>query len=278
MALTDLQLKPFAEFIKRELGIVYEKQNYFQLEQRLEKIAQIMGMPGGAPELCSEQSKSGIFGPLKALLLDIATNNETQFFRDPKVYKAIAEKVLPRLREDFPNTPVFKIWSTASSFGQEPYSLAILIDEFLAAKPGHPNFEILATDISDTALKRASEGVYSQLEIQRGMSAPRLIKYFDKRDESAWSLKPHIRGRVKFAKFNLLDPVPAGREAHLILCRYVLIYQEQNKKIEIMNRLVRAMPTGGYFILGASESGLGLCDALEQVAVDGCILYRKKGK
>lgn len=277
MALTDIQLKPFAEFIKKELGIVYEKQNYFQLEQRLEKIAQIMGM-GSAGDVCAEQIKAGIHGSLKQLLLDIATNNETQFFRDPKVYKVIAEQVLPGLRTTFPQARTFKIWSTASSFGQEPYSLAILVDEFLAANPGHPNFEILATDISDTALKRASEAVYSQLEIQRGMSAPRLLKYFDKRDESSWSLKPSIRGRVKFTKYNLLDPVPSTREAHLIFCRYVLIYQEQGKKIEIMNRLAQTIPPGGYFIMGASESGLGLCDALEQVAVEGCILYRKKGK
>ncbi len=275
MALTELQLKPFADFIKRELGIIYESQNYFQLEQRLEKIGQILWV-GSAAEVCAQQVRSGIAGSLRHLLLDIATNNETQFFRDPKVYKAINEHILPNLKTTFKGASSFKIWSTASSFGQEPYSLSILVDEFLASQPTHPRFEILATDISDTALKRSSEGMYSQLEVQRGMSAPRLVKYFDKSENDTWSAKRELRGRMKFEKFNLLDPVPSGREAHLILCRYVLIYQEQAKKIEIMGRLARALLPGGYFVLGASESGLGLCDALEHVVHDGCVLYRKK--
>jgi chemotaxis protein methyltransferase CheR len=275
MSLTELQLRPFADFIKREIGIVYESQNYFQLEQRLERIAKILGLESAA-EVCSQQTRVGISGPLRHLLLDIATNNETQFFRDPKVYKALAENVLPNLKTVFKSASSFKIWSTASSFGQEPYSLSIMVDEFLANQPPHPRFEILATDVSDTALKRSAEGKYSQLEVQRGMSAPRLVKYFEKSENDTWSVKRELRGRIKFERFNLLDPVPAEREAHLILCRYVLIYQEHAKKVEIMSRLARALLTGGYFVLGASESGLGLCDALEQKEYDGCIIYRKK--
>jgi len=275
MALTELQLRPFAEFIKRELGIVYEKQNYFQLEQRLDKIAKILGL-GSATEVWVQQARIGISGPLRDLLLDIATNNETQFFRDPRIYKALADHVLPSLKTVFKSAPSFKIWSTASSFGQEPYSLSIMVDEFLSTQPSHPSFEILATDISETALKRSVEGRYSQLEVQRGMNALRLIKNFDKSENDTWLIRKELRSRVKFERFNLLDPVPFGREAHMILCRYVLIYQEHAKKVEIMNRLARALLPGGYFVLGASESGLDLCDALEHVIHEGCVFYRKK--
>jgi chemotaxis protein methyltransferase CheR len=276
MALTELQLKPFADFIKRELGIVYEKQNYFQLEQRLEKIALAMGL-GSASDVCAEQLKSGgIFGQMKTLLMDIATNNETQFFRDPKIFQAVENHILPNLRNQFKSATSFKIWSAASSFGQEPYSLAMLADEFLAKNPSHPNIEVMATDISDTALKRAGAAVYSQLEVQRGLSAARLVKYFDKKEDGSWALKSSIRNKVRFSKFNLLDPIPAGREVHILFCRYVLIYQEQSKKIEIVSRLVRAIQPGGYFVLGASESGLGINEALDQVQVDGCVFYRKK--
>lgn len=275
MALTDIQLQPFADFIKRELGIVYESQNFFQLEQRLEKIAQILGM-GSVTEVCAQQARSGINGALRQLLLDIATNNETQFFRDPKVFKVLGDHILPGLKETFKTAVSFKIWSAASSFGQEPYSLSIMADEFLATRPNHPRFDILATDISDTALKRASAAVYSQLEVQRGMSAPRLVRYFDQVENDKWAVKKPIRSRVQFEKFNLLEPLPSTRQAHVLLCRYVLIYQEQARKVEIVNRLVKAIPSGGYFILGASESGMGLSDMLEQVVIDGCVFYRKK--
>lgn len=275
MALTELQLKPFADFIKRELGIIYDVQNYYQLEQRLGKIAQMMSL-GSSEEICTLQAKSGITGTLKQLLVDIATNNETMFFRDPKVFKSVADYIFENLRKDHPKADVFKMWSAASSSGQEPYSLAILADELLAKYPIHPRFEILATDISETILRRASEGIYSQLEVQRGLSAPRMIKYFDKREDGMWVVKPSVRKMIKFERFNLLDPVPAFREVHVLFCRYVLIYQDHAKKVEIVNRLVKTLQPGGYFVFGASESGLGISDALEQVIVDGNVFYRKK--
>jgi chemotaxis protein methyltransferase CheR len=274
MGLNNLKLRYFADYIEKELGIVYAEQNYFQLEQRLERIAQALGLTG--VEAVYEKAVGGIVGDMKALLLDIATNNETSFFRDPKVFKVIEDVILPSLRTKFPAALSFRVWSAASSTGQEIYSVAMLVDEFSQKNPGHPRIDLQATDISDTVLKRAKEGRYTQLEVQRGLAASRLVKFFKKTEDNNWDFRADLRSGVRFSKFNLLDP-PAGiGQFHLILCRYVLIYQDSERKKQILNRLVDCLCPGGVIFLGASESALGLTDRLKQVALDGAIYYEKK--
>lgn len=249
MKLSESQMKFFADFIFKELGIVYAPQNYFQLEQRLESISKFLG-DSTLEELYFRASTSGITGDFRHLLLDLATNNETSFFRDTKVFQAIQDFVFPKLKEIRPNTPSFRIWSAASSFGQEPYSLGILIDEYLKKNPTHPGIEVLATDVSDNALKRAKSGQYSQLEVQRGLSAIRLVQYFNKIDDSNWETQSQIKNRVQFKKQNLLDPFTGFGQFDVILCRYVLIYQDAERKKEIITRLSKCLVPNGFLILG----------------------------
>lgn len=274
MTLSKPQLKHFADYIEKEIGIVYAEQNYFQLEQRLERIAQATGMAD--TNQLFEKALGGITGDLKALLLDVATNNETSFFRDPKVFKVVEDILLPSLRTKFPGAPSFRFWSAASSTGQEIYSLAMLLDEFQQTHPGHPGFELRATDISDTVLAKAKSGKYTQLEAQRGLSAARLIKCFQKTEDDHWEIRSNLRNAVKFSKFNLLDPPIGVGQFHVIFCRYVLIYQDTERKKQILNRLVDCLHPGGAIFLGASESALGLTDRLQQVANEGAIYYERK--
>ena len=274
MALPAQQLRFFADYIQKELGIVYGEQNFFQLEQRLERVVQALNF-ADANDLY-KTSLQKIDGDLKQLLLDIATNNETSFFRDPKVFKALEEYVLPQLSVDFPKSGGFKIWSAASSFGQEPYSIAMLVHEFLAAHPGHARFEITATDVADHALKRAREARYSQLEIQRGLPANKMVKYFKKLEDDTWELNREIRQLVRFSRLNLMDTLFPISQCHVIFCRYVLIYQDVVKKKEIFTRLVNSLLPRGFLVLGASESAIGLSDQLEQISKDGAIIYQKK--
>lgn len=155
MALSDLKLKFFADYIQKEIGIIYAPQVYFQLEQRLEKIAEYLAIPG-PEEVYQKALKEGITGDFKQYLLDIATNNETSFFRDPKVFLAIENKILEAFQKEQPKSFVsYRIWCCAASFGQEPYSIAMLVYEFLKKNPGHPRIEIIATDIADHALREA---------------------------------------------------------------------------------------------------------------------------
>jgi chemotaxis protein methyltransferase CheR len=275
MGLSESQLKFFADYIEREIGIVYGPEVYFQLEQRLEKIAQFCGLQN-TTDLYTKVKVDGITGDLKQFVLDIATNNETSFFRDPKMYQAFSSVILPSLQKNFPKSFTYRLWCCAASFGQEPYSFSMAISEFLKEHPGHQRFELLATDIADHALKRCKEAVYSQLEIQRGLSASRLLQNFSKTEEGTWKLNSDIKSMVNFKKQNLLDPFVGMGLFHVISCRYVLIYQDAERKKQILQKIEKSLAPNGYLILGASESAIGLTTELNQVNVDGAIFYQKK--
>ncbi len=219
---------------------------------------------------------SGISGDFKQFLLDTATNNETSFFRDPKVFQVIEKHILPSLKTNQPQTFSYRIWSAASSFGQEPYSLAMLAHEFMTLNPNHPRFQIFGTDISDNALKRCRAGQYSQLEVQRGLSANRLVQYFKKDEAQNWHIQAPVKSLVEFKNLNLLSSFAQLGTFNIILCRYVLIYQDAVKKKAIVQKLEKCLAPNGILIMGASESGLGLITDMDQVAVDGAIFYKKR--
>lgn len=273
----ESKVKFFADYIQKEIGIIYVPEVYFQLEQRLDKVARFLNLEG-PEEVYQKAIKEGISGDFRQFLLDTATNNETSFFRDPKVFQAIENQLLASFQKEHPKNFVYRIWCTAASFGQEPYSLAMLVHEFLKKNPEHPRIEIIATDIADHALKRCKEGKYSQLEIQRGLSTPRLLLYFEKDPEleGYWILKSEIKNRVEFKKQNLLDSFDQMGSFNLILCRYVLIYQDADKKKMIVQKLEKRLVPNGYLIFGASESALGLSDRLKQNSLDGAIYYQVK--
>lgn len=274
MALSVSQLKFFADYIQGELGIVYSSDNFFQLEKRLVEISRNLGLPN--EEAFFETAQKGISGATKQLLLDVATNNETSFFRDPKAFKAIENHVVPAIRAANPRLSVIRVWCAASSFGQEPYSLAMMFAEMAAKDPLMPRFEIVATDISEAALGRAKEGRYSQLEVQRGLPAPLLIKHFTKTGDDFWVIKPEMRISVQFKKQNLLDPLIVLGDFDLVLCRNVLIYQKEAKKKEIVEQISRRISRGGFLLMGAAESLLGVSEKFEQLVKDGAVFFRKK--
>ena len=275
MGLTEPQLKFFADYIEKELGIVYAPMNYFQLEQRIEKIALFLNLKT-AEEVYDKSLRDGIFGDFKQYLLDIATNNETSFFRDPKVFNAVEKQILPQILTMTPKPIHYRIWCAASSFGQEPYSVAILANEFSKANPTGPRFDIVGTDIADHALARCRSGKYSNLEIQRGLTPSRITQNFTKTDDDQWQLKSEVKNLVNYSKLNLLEPYLGMGMFNIIFCRYVLIYQDQERKKAIIQKLERCLVPGGFLILGASESALGISERLVQTNLEGVIAYQKK--
>ena len=275
MALSAQQLKFFADFIEAELGIVYSASNAYQLEKRLDDICKALEVPD-KEALWKKASDEGIQGHFRQLLLDTATNNETSFFRDPKVFHMIAEHIIPEWRKKNPDAKLFRIWSAASSFGQEPYSLVMMLEKLRETNHDMPRVEVLASDISEEALKKAKLGIYSQLEVQRGLEAMLLVKYFSKKDDDYWHIKPAIRGQVQFKKVNLLDitSIPSGFD--LVLCRNVLIYQNEERKKTIISNITKKITDQGAFILGSAESLIGLSDQFQQEIYKGAVFYRKK--
>lgn len=264
----------FAKFIESELGVVYADHNYFQLQNRLEEIAKLMGK-AGLKELY-EQGQQGITGQFRQLLLDVATNNETSFFRDPKVFNAIEMTVLPAFIAANKEKRPFRIWSAASSTGQEALSVAILLSERNSREESKLAFSILGSDVSDRVLQKAKSAQYSRLEVQRGLSNHLLMKYFEKDERDNWTAFQELRQHIVFKKLNLKEPFFFPEKFDLILCRNVLIYQSVEGKKEILKRVTETLAPGGFLILGSGESLLGLSDAFEHTNSEHAVIYRRK--
>mgnify|MGYP001614612543 FL=1 len=156
----------------------------------------------------------------------------------------------------------------------------LLLEAFARGVP--VRFDFTATDISGRVLERCRKGLYSQLEVQRGLPVTHLLKYFEKVEEGpngsnpGWQLKSEVRNRVQFEKLNLLEPWAIVGPFDWIFCRNVLIYQNVENKRKIIERMVNLLNTGGFLILGAAESMVGLSEAFEPAQFGSAILYRKK--
>lgn len=273
MPLTNEQIKFFADYIEQNVGIVYQPNNYFQLEKRLNEVAKALQLE--SVELLYQQARQGISGNLKNLLLDVATNNESSFFRDPKLFAAVEQKMIPDILAEIKPLPVLRIWSAACSHGQEPYTLGMITQELRTLKPDLPRVDIYATDFSDKALEKARSGVYNQLEIQRGLPAPLMMKYFEQTPEKEWRVMPELRSLVRFSKLNLIEPFPAFGSFEVIFCRNVLIYQTQESKKDVIEKLYNRLVPNGYLVLGAQESMVGLSDKFGQIYHAGAIYFKK---
>ena len=275
-------LKFFAAFIEREIGIIYSEVNFYQLEGRLEEIAKSLSLPDTLA-LWEKARRDGITGALKLALVDVATNNETSFFRDINIFKAIRSIVEKGPPSAFKEDRPFRVWSAACSTGQELYSAAILFSEIKQAQPFH--YAIHATDISERVLRRAEAGRYTQLEVQRGLSEAQLSRYFNPDQQpgsggpegaTSWTAKAEIKRGMSFQKLNLLDDWLGLGKFNLILCRNVLIYQTVENKRKVVARIHDHLEPGGHLILGGAESLIGVSDQLEYITVEGAVVYRKR--
>ncbi|MCX6125898.1 MAG: chemotaxis protein CheR, partial [Proteobacteria bacterium] len=181
MTSNNVVVQFFAKYIEGQLGIVYNEANSFQLESRLTDLVAFYSL-GSMNELM-EKAMKGFTLDMKQMVLDVATNNETSFFRDKDLFQELAQSVLQSPRFNGSDGKPLRIWCAASSTGQEPYTIAMILDQQKSLFPTR-RFSLLGTDVSDRALKRCREGIYSQLEAQRGLPAPLLIKYFTPRQNA----------------------------------------------------------------------------------------------
>ncbi|MDR6959621.1 chemotaxis protein methyltransferase CheR [Pseudomonas brassicacearum] len=198
--------------------------------------------------------------------LDLLTTNETYFFREPKHFDFLRQHVLPHA------TPgkVFRLWSAASSSGEEPYSLAMTLAEGLGTTP----WEVIGSDISSQVLAKARAGHYP-MERARTLPHPLLVKYCLKgtgSQQGTFLIDRTLRSRVNFVQVNLNDTLPELGEFDVIFLRNVMIYFDQPTKIKVVARLLPRLKSGGYFIVSHSESLNGISDALKLVAPS---IYRK---
>jgi len=199
-------------------------------------------------------------------MIDALLNNETSFFRDPAVFDMIADELLPRLAAARAEERRLRIWSAACSSGQEAYSLATLFAEQPERWQGW-RIEILGTDISRSAVNRAREGLYSELEVQRGLTARRLLSFFVLEPAKGWRVRRELSALVTFARRSLLGPPPAGGRFDLVLCRNALLYFGKERRSQLLDGLSLAIAADGALLLGAGETLAGLSSRFEPDSV-----------
>ncbi|MBB1094181.1 CheR family methyltransferase [Rhodopseudomonas pseudopalustris] len=254
--MTPLDYEYLQKVLKDRSGLLLSADKKYLLESRLLPLARKIGVAGISEVV--QKMKAGS-EPLIHDVVEAMTTNETFFFRDKTPFDHFKDSVVPELIKARAGRRSLRIWCAASSTGQEPYSLAMILKEKAAELTGW-RIEIVATDLSPEVLEKSKAGLYSQFEVQRGLPIQLLVKYF-KQDGPMWQLNADVRSMVQFRKFNLLqDFAPLGK-FDVIFCRNVLIYFDQATKSDIFNRLMKAQEPDGYLFLGAAETVVGLTDS-----------------
>jgi chemotaxis protein methyltransferase CheR len=262
------------DFVRRLVyqrsAIVLEPGKEYLVESRLAPIVRQTGLTS-ISELVTKLRAPGSTA-LERDVIEAMTTNETSFFRDLWPFEVLKSDVLPDLIAKRQTSRTLTIWCAASSTGQEPYSIAMLIREHFPQLAGW-TVKIIATDLSVDVLDRAKAGRYSQLEVGRGMPAALLVKYFE-RAGLDWQLKSDIRRGVEFRQMNLADPWPALPPADLVMVRNVLIYFDTETKKAILGRVRGVLKGDGYLFLGAAETTLNLDEGFERLQFQRTGCYR----
>jgi chemotaxis protein methyltransferase CheR len=253
---TPLDYEYLRKILKERSGLDLSADKQYLVESRLVPLARKAGL-AGIPELVAKM-KSGAEA-LTADVVEAMTTNETFFFRDKIPFDHLRETILPALMQTRASRKLIRIWSAASSTGQEPYSIAMCLKEKAAQLAGW-RFEIVATDLSQEVLEKSKAGIYSQFEVQRGLPIQLLVKYFTQTGE-LWQINADIRGMVQHRPLNLLQDFSHLGKFDVIFCRNVLIYFDQDTKANIFERMSRIVEPDGMLMLGAAESVVGITDA-----------------
>ncbi len=251
---SSLDYEFLRQFLLERSGLSLGPDKAYLLQTRLTPLAQTMDL-GSLAELVAALRKDP-HGRLATAVTEAMTTNETSFFRDRTPFEELKERLLPELIQARAQTRMLRIWCAAASTGQEPYSIAMLIaDEFPELAEWF--VDIVGTDISADVLKRAQEGIYTQMEVQRGLPIQCLVKHFEQTD-AGWQIKESLRRKVRFCQLNLLDDFRQLGRFDIIFCRNVLIYFEPDTKREILDRLHEQLRPDGYLLLGAAETVIGI--------------------
>ncbi len=272
-SITPEEFREFSDFLEKSCGILLAEHKQYLVQSRLGKIM-LQQNCKSLRELVARLNRPG-GGVLKEEVIDAMTTNETLWFRDVHPYEILKGRLLPELKEGN-RFQKLRIWSSACSTGQEPYSISMVIEEFKQNNPGafSSGEEILATDISSTVLEQARRGEYEMLALGRGLSQERLHKYFQSLPSGSWTINDKIKSRVRFQSLNLLGPYSALGQFDMIFCRNVLIYFSSDVKLEILRKMHRQLRPGGYLLLGASESLSGLSDLYKMIHCRPGIIYQ----
>ena len=259
------------KLLKDHSGLDLSVDKQYLIESRLLPLARKAGV-AGITELV--QKMKGGSSSLITQVVEAMTTNETFFFRDKVPFDHFRDSIMAEMLQARAGRKSLRIWCAAGSTGQEPYSLAMCLKEMSGAMSGW-RIEIIATDLSQEVLEKSKAGIYSQFEVQRGLPIQLLVKYFKQTGEF-WQINADLRAMVQHRQLNLLHDFSQLGVFDVIFCRNVLIYFDQDTKINIFNRLAKQMAPDGFLVLGAAETVVGLTDVFKPFP-DRRGLYRPSG-
>lgn len=272
MAVKPADFDYISKIVREQCAIVLEKGKEYLVESRVmplvhqEKLETI--------ENLVKKIKLQPRGPLKDAVIEAMTTNETSFYRDIHPFETLKKIIFPEMIEKRRAKREFNIWCGASSSGQEPYSLVMLLkNEFPELNSWKVNFS--ASDLSNQMLNRCKSGIYSQLEINRGLPAPLLVKYFE-RIGTEWQVREELRKMIQFRIINLSERWPVMPQLDLVMMRNVLIYFDVEMKKDILSRIRKLLKPDGYLFLGAAETTLNLDENFERMPFKQSGCYRLK--
>lgn len=267
------EFKFMQEFLLRKIGLALNNDKQYLIKSRMTRLLRDHGLDD--VNALSRSLRKQPDGDLADQVLDAMTTNETLFFRDQYPFEALRDLIFPELTAAKGARGKINVWSAASSTGQEACSIAMTACESV---PGPGRVHILGTDFSVKAVAVATQGVYSQMEVQRGLPVKQLVRFF-KQDGNRWNVSPELKKMMVFMHANLVeDKLVMAVRKHgpfdIVFCRNVLIYFTPEERAKVVDRIARCMHKGSYLVTGATETPEGNVSRWEQVLFKGKRLWK----
>lgn len=268
MSLTGPDFAYVRELVRRESAIVLGEDKDYLVRARLTSLARVEGF--GSIERFMHEVRHSSCPVLRFRVVEALTTNETSFFRDQTPFDVLRDEVLPELIQERRTERRLRIWSAGCSSGQELYSVAMLIDrEFPQLE--HWDVELLGTDLSAEMIRRAARGVYSALEVSRGL--PPTYRGYFRASGRDFEIEECLRRRVRFHQLNLIEDCAYLGHFDVVLLRNVLIYFDVERKGEVLSRVQQRLRSPGFLFLGGTETTLNVHPGFRRVQPDRANCY-----
>jgi chemotaxis protein methyltransferase CheR len=254
------EIEIIRRIVQARSGMVINPDKTYRIETCLAPVARREGFADISEMVRDIQAKRD--NDLMWTVTEALANTETAFFRDRAPFQQFREEILPELAVARDGAPI-RIWSAACSTGQEPYSLAMIVDDEASKYPGL-KIELFGSDLSERCLEKAQSGLYTQFEVQRGLPIRLLVRHFEK-DEETWRLSPRIRQSVRWRRVNLLADLTGLGQFDVIFCRNVISGLDREVARRVLDQLAAVLPEDGRLILGIEETASDYTDALRPV-------------
>lgn len=259
------------DLLRSHSGMVLDDSKEYLVENRLMPLAANAGFTK-LDDFIAHIRKVPGYSSEHSLVVESMTINETFFFRDQYCFEALRKSILPEIIENRREMRRLRIWSAASSTGQEAYSIAILLYDIFPEIIDW-NIEIMGTDLSRAAVEKARAGVYSLSEIKRGLTQDQIDRHFT-RSGNTWKINQNLKKNIAFTCINLCEPFSYMDQFDIVFLRNVLIYFDQETKREITRKVGSCVASDGFLILGTGESTMFIDPIWDQISYDRFTAYR----